>query len=127
MRVRHIVLGSLRSALQASVLAGALSLLTAVPAPAETVRLTEENAKILQKVPPAYPPIARQMHLSGKVVLDMTVAEDGGVEKVDVVSGSPILSSGASAAAMKWKFQPVQADGKPAKAIVRITFNFTAS
>ncbi|MGH9619028.1 MAG: energy transducer TonB, partial [Bryobacteraceae bacterium] len=56
---------------------------------ATTVRVPEAQARksIVQKVRPAYPVLARQMRLSGHVVLDMYVGTSGKVEKANVVSG----------------------------------------
>ena len=75
---------------------------------ADPLRVSEDEGKraIVARVVPSMPPIARQTHLSGKVVIDMTVAEDGTVEKVDVVSGNPILGGACVSAAKKWTFQP---------------------
>lgn len=88
-------------------------------------RYAEEDVHILQKVAPTYPAIAHQIHLSGTVILDMDVAEDGSVDGASVVSGNPILSNGAVTAAKRWKFAPVTEDGKPVKATVRVAFKFT--
>ncbi|MGC2658846.1 MAG: energy transducer TonB [Bryobacteraceae bacterium] len=92
---------------------------------AET-RVSEAEAKknIISKVEPAFPPIARQLNLSGKVEVDLYVDETGEVEKVDAISGNPILAGAAVNASKHWKFQPFQTDGKPSKAVVRIAFNF---
>ncbi|HEX4770317.1 MAG TPA: energy transducer TonB [Bryobacteraceae bacterium] len=87
-------------------------------------RYSEEDVRILQRVAPAYPAIAHQIHLSGMVILDMEVAEDGSVENASVVSGNPILSGGAVAAAKHWKFAPLTEDGKAVKGTVRVSFKF---
>jgi protein TonB len=86
---------------------------------------SEQDVHILQRVAPSYPPIAKQIHLSGTVVVDMNVNEEGSVDNASVVSGNPILGGGAVAAAKHWKFAPVMDDGKPVKATVRIAFKFT--
>jgi protein TonB len=85
---------------------------------------TEGKKNIVTKVEPDFPPIAKQLNLSGRVEVDLHVDESGQVEKVDVVSGNPILAGAASGAAKRWKFQPFAADGKPTKAVVRIAFSF---
>jgi protein TonB len=94
--------------------------------PAQPIRVQDEDARkaAIEKVQPTYSPIARQMNLTGRVLLDLTVNTDGSVEKADVVSGNPILSSSAVTAAKRWKFQPFQSDGKPTEAVVRIAFEF---
>ena len=93
---------------------------------ADMIRVPEDQAKkaIVSEVAPAIPPIARQLHLSGQVACDLTVSETGSVEKVDVVSGNPVLGTAAVAAGKKWMFRPFQADGKASKALVRVNFSF---
>ena len=49
--------------------------------------------------------------------LEAVVAESGAVEKVNIVSGNPVLTKAGIEALMKWKFKPVVADGKPVKAL----------
>jgi protein TonB len=100
--------------------------LTASRSFADTLHVSEPEAEkaIIQRVQPVYPPIAKISNLFGQVVVDMTVGENGSVEQADVVTGNPILGGAAKAAAKNWKFQPFLSDGKPAKAVVRINFNF---
>jgi TonB family protein len=95
-------------------------------ATAAMLRIPEDEAKrsIVNKTAPSMPPIAKQVHITGKVLVDLTVSEDGSVEKVDVVSGNPVLSAAAVAAGKKWTFKPFQVDGKAEKALVRVTFDF---
>lgn len=90
------------------------------------MRVDESEAKknIVTKVEPEFPSIAKQMNLSGLVEVDIHIDETGKVDKVDAVSGNPILAGAATTAAKRWKFQPFDADGKPTKVVVRIAFNF---
>jgi protein TonB len=93
----------------------------------QPVRIQDDEAKkaALQKVQPSYPTIARQLNLSGRVLVDMTVNTAGAVEKVDVINGNPILAVATVPAAKRWKFSPFQVDGKPTEAIVRVAFEFS--
>jgi protein TonB len=104
----------------------ALPLMLSMPASADPKRVNElEGLKaVVQKVTPTYPAMARQLKLAGRVVVDMTVAEDGSVESADVVNGNPILAGAAKSAAKSWKFQPFQSEGKNSKAVVRVNFDF---
>ena len=92
----------------------------------DLVRITMEKARQLAtaKPTPDYPPMAKQLKITGRVAVEMFVDLDGSVEKVDVVTGNPVLASAATAAAKKWKFPPFEADGKPMKAVVRLYFDF---
>lgn len=96
---------------------------------ADMLRISEDEAmkSVVAKVIPTVPPIAKQAHLSGRVVVDLTVGESGSVEKTDVISGNPILGGAAARAGKGWMFKPFAgADGKPSKAVVRVSFAFGA-
>ena len=56
--------------------------------------------------------------------LEVLVAERGPVEKVNIVSGNPMLTSPASDALKKWKFAPFTSDGKAVKALVPVSMSF---
>lgn len=61
---------------------------------------------IVSKVPPVYPELARRMHVSGTVVLHLTVAPDGSVSDAKVESGHALLGPAAQDAVRRWKFEP---------------------
>lgn len=61
--------------------------------------------KVKTSVKPAYPDVARQMHITGTVRLEATVAPDGHVRDTRVVGGSPMLAQEASNAVKKWKYE----------------------
>ena len=61
--------------------------------------------KVKTSVKPAYPDVARQMHITGTVRLEATVAPDGKVRDTRVVGGSPMLAQEASNAVKKWKYE----------------------
>jgi protein TonB len=69
---------------------------------------TEESAKrkVRTRVAPEYPPIARQMHLSGKVKIETTISPEGRVTGTRVIGGSPVLASSAVKAVNAWRFEP---------------------
>lgn len=97
---------------------------TSASADPRRINEVEGMRSVVQKVSPVYPPMAKQLKLAGRVVVDMTVSEDGSVESADIVNGNPILAGAAKNAAKNWKFQPFQADGKSSKAVVRVNFDF---
>lgn len=61
--------------------------------------------KVKTSVKPAYPDVARQMHITGTVRLEATVAPDGRVRDTRVVGGSPLLAQEATNAVKKWKYE----------------------
>jgi TonB family protein len=74
------------------------------------------------KPKPEYSAIARQMRVTGKVEIDLVVGADGAVEDVRIISGNPLLSAAAVAAAKKWKFGDLGQNGD--KAVVSLSFDF---
>ena len=78
---------------------------TAGPLRAQNVSAEASSRKVRSKVVPAYPDVARQSHLTGKVRLEATVSADGTVRNIKVIGGSPVLVSAATDALNKWRFE----------------------
>jgi TonB family protein len=62
--------------------------------------------RVVFKVNPAYPDLARRMHLSGIVRLRITIAPNGSVRLVEPVGGNPVLLKAAQDAVSNWKYAP---------------------
>lgn len=60
----------------------------------------------IHKVPPVYPPIARQMGIYGTVVVMATVDPSGKVLKAESTVGNKVLAAAAIEAVEHWKFIP---------------------
>lgn len=84
------------------------------------------NGKAISLPKPAYPPIARQAHASGTVVVQVTIDENGHVISATPVSGHPLLRAVAAAAARGARFSPTKLSGQPVKVTGVITYNFVA-
>ena len=84
------------------------------------------NDKAISLPKPAYPPIAKQAHASGLVVVQVLVDEQGNVVTARAISGHPLLRAASVAAARGAKFSPTKVNGKPVKVSGVITYNFTA-
>jgi TonB family protein len=61
---------------------------------------------IVSRVSPAYPELARRMHVSGKVVLLVSIQPDGKVSGTKVESGHALLAPAAQDAVSRWRFAP---------------------
>ena len=61
--------------------------------------------KVVSRIAPLYPDIARRNHLKGVVTLEVVVRKDGSVQSAEVVGGNPILIQSAANAVSKWKFE----------------------
>jgi TonB family protein len=79
----------------------------------------------LRRVEPAYPPLAKAARVSGAVVVEVTVDEDGKVIAARAISGHPLMKDAAVAAARGWEFAQTKLQGVPVRVIGTITFNFT--
>jgi TonB family protein len=88
------------------------------------VTKTEGLNAATTKVQPEYPAMAKQLKIEGPVELEAVVSETGTVEKVNILSGNPVLTRPAADAVRKWKFVPFTADGKTVKALVPVGMNF---
>jgi TonB family protein len=71
-----------------------------------------EARKLVRKVDPVYPPMARKINLAGTVKVFAIVAIDGTVKSVEPVGGSPVLVQAAQDAIRQWKFAPAAAESK---------------
>jgi TonB family protein len=112
-------------------------------APAPAARATAEGApKSLQrvrlpldvsqellvtKILPVYPPLARQAHVQGSVVLDADISKDGSVEALRAVSGHPMLIPAAVDAVKQWRYKPYMLKGEALPVNTQIVVNFTLS
>lgn len=73
---------------------------------------TESGRKVVRKVEPRYPEMAKKMHLAGTVRVLAVVAPDGGVKAVEPLGGSPLLVQASEYAVRDWKFAPAAAESK---------------
>jgi periplasmic protein TonB len=83
------------------------------PKPAAPTGGRFEPPQIIQRITPAYPPLARQVKASGKVRVDALIDEHGAVKTVKVLSGQPILAAAAQDAILKWRFKAATLNGQP--------------
>ena len=92
------------------------------------LHLDEAQAKkaAIDKPAPPYPLTARQLKISGDVHLDAIVAADGTVEEVRIVTGNLVLTKPAAETVKKWRFKPFEVNGKPARAMISLSFEFGA-
>src|ERR1700760_4778151 len=80
------------------------------PKPVQQGRIKQggnvQAAKLVNKVQPNYPPLARQTRISGTVRLHAIIAKNGTVEQLEVMSGHPLLVQAALDAVRQWRYQP---------------------
>ncbi|HEY4362773.1 MAG TPA: energy transducer TonB [Bryobacteraceae bacterium] len=84
-----------------------------------------QAAKIIRRVLPAYPILAKQTRTSGTVHLSGIIAKDGTVQKLQVLGGPPLLVKAAVDAVSQWIYKPTILDGQPVEVIAPIDVIFT--
>ena len=62
--------------------------------------------KLVSKVAPVYPELARKLNLRGVVKLIVAIAPDGKVTSTEVVGGNPVLAQAGVEAVRKWRYEP---------------------
>jgi protein TonB len=72
-----------------------------------------QAAKLINKVPPQYPEVAKSAHVTGTVVLHAVISKNGGIEQLQLVSGPPLLAKAAMDAVGQWRYQPTVLNGQP--------------
>jgi TonB family protein len=64
----------------------------------------EKSRTVVHKVPPIYPAIARQMGLTGTIVVSATVDPSGKVTKAESTSSNKVFVPAAIEAVKQWKY-----------------------
>ena len=75
-------------------------------------------------VNPVYPPLARDAHISGTVVVEAVIDEHGNVVQAHVVSGHPLLIDAALKAVLQWKYEPTSLNGQPVSVELQVQVHF---
>ena len=76
-------------------------------------------------VAPVYPAIAQSSRVTGTVILEALIAEDGSVGDVKVLRSVALLDSAAVEAVRQWRFTPTLLNGVPVQVILVVTIAFT--
>ena len=83
-----------------------------------------EMARLIHRVEPRYPPLARQMRVSGTVELVGVIATDGRIRELRLMSGNPLLAPSALQAVRQWIYEPTLLNGEPVELVATISVIF---
>ena len=83
-----------------------------------------QEAKLIRKVIPTYPTLAKQARISGIVRLVGIIGKDGKIENLQVISGHPMLVRAALDAVRQWVYRPTLLNGQPVEVIAPIEISF---
>jgi TonB family protein len=71
---------------------------------AQNSEASQQGRKVVSRVTPVYPDLARGMQISGVVKLWVTVSPSGSVKSIEPVGGNPVLIKAAQDAVRVWKY-----------------------
>jgi periplasmic protein TonB len=107
--------GGVEGGIAGGVVGGVIGGLSAATPPPAIVRIGGQikAPKLLRRVDPVYPVLARQTRITGRVFLRAIVDVTGAVREVHVESGPPLLCEAAAEAVRQWRYQPLLLNGVP--------------
>ena len=83
-----------------------------------------QASKVVDKIIPIYPQLAKQARIQGSVLLGAVIGEDGRVTHLEVLRGHPLLRQAAFDAVRRWRYSPTLLSGKPVQVATTITVVF---
>jgi periplasmic protein TonB len=95
--------------------------------PTARIRIGGEvaEAKVIRRVLPVYPVLAKQARIQGTVELVGIISTDGTIQNLQVVSGHPLLVPAAVDAVRQWLYQPTRLNGQPVEVVAPIRVHFS--
>jgi protein TonB len=96
------------------------------PEEKRVVRVSEpmQQAQLIARIVPRYPPLAVQTRKEGTVLLHAIISIDGRITALEVVSGSPLFVQDAIDAVRQWRYRPTYLNGEPVEVETSITVIF---
>jgi len=96
------------------------------PAQSKQIRVggNIQAANLIRRVTPVYPPVAKAARIQGIVRFTATIAKNGTIQNLQVISGQPVLVPAAAEAVKQWVYRPVLLNGEPVEVITQIEVNF---
>ncbi|MBI4910880.1 MAG: energy transducer TonB, partial [Acidobacteria bacterium] len=86
-----------------------------------------QAAKLINRVIPPYPPLAKAARIQGTVRLMGILSKEGRIIQLQVLSGHPLLVTAALDAVRQWTYHPTLLNGDPVEVIAPIDVHFTLS
>jgi periplasmic protein TonB len=86
-----------------------------------------EEANLIRKVMPVYPPLAKSARVQGTVEFTAIIGKDGTIRQLQLMRGHPLLVNAAREAVQQWRYRPTMLNGEAVDVITDIVVNFTLS
>ena len=84
-----------------------------------------QEARLVRRIEPVYPYLAKVTHREGRVDLRALIATDGRIGSLEVLSGDPLLIQSALSAVSEWRYRPTLLNGEPVEVETYITVIYT--
>jgi TonB family protein len=101
------------------------------PKPVEVAKTTtvpeprrSSIGELVKMVRPSYPETAKSAGIQGEVLMNVTVAKEGTVERVRVLKGNPLLAKAATDAVLQWRYRPNYVNGQPMSQDLSVKIKF---
>lgn len=96
------------------------------PPPTAPVRISSDlqAARLIRRIEPRYPALAIQTRTQGTVKLQAIIAADGSIERLQTLSGHPLLVPAALHAVRQWRYRPTLLSGNPVSVVTQIEVHF---
>ena len=83
-----------------------------------------KSPRLIRRVEPAYPELARQARQQGVVILEATTDIYGRVAAVRILRSLPLLDQAAVDAVRQWVYEPLLLNGRPRPVTFTVTVTF---
>jgi periplasmic protein TonB len=80
---------------------------------------------LIRRVEPMYPPVAVGAKITGLVIVEASVNEQGEVVDVNVLRSIPLLDRAATDAIKQWRYQPLLMNGVATPFMLTVTLTFS--
>ena len=80
---------------------------------------------VVTRVPPEYPPDAKEQKIQGVVLMRAIIDRGGNVSNIQLISGHPLLAPAAMEAVKQWKYRSYLLNGAPVEVETQVQVNFT--
>jgi protein TonB len=82
------------------------------------------EGNLIHKVEPEYPPIAKQLHIEGTVIVRALISREGVITRAEAERGQAWLAKAALEAVRQWRYRPYYLNHEPIEVETEITVNF---
>jgi TonB family protein len=86
-----------------------------------------QESKLIKRVEPIYPELAKRARLEQMVMLEVNVNEEGFVADIRVIRGHPLLDQAAIDAVKQWVYSPTLLNGAAVPVVATVTVAFSLS